>query len=99
MFSLGRAESLLSRTQPEFGTNLELERNEQVHAKGAFSFSAIVLDRSGIDALQCETYTAPTAARIAQFGNVIDPNAGGKDGPIQISITNFIYPLVQNWIP
>lgn len=51
------------------------------------------------DQFQCETYTAPSAAVRQTFGNVVDANAGGKTGPIQVSVTNYIYPIVANWVP
>jgi hypothetical protein len=49
--------------------------------------------------LQCETYTPPSASVRQTFGNVVDANAGGKTGPIQISVTGYIYPIVANWVP
>ncbi|KDN45819.1 hypothetical protein RSAG8_04652, partial [Rhizoctonia solani AG-8 WAC10335] len=46
-----------------------------------------------------ENFTAPPADQQTQFGMVIDKDAHGYGGPIQTSMSEYIYDGIANWVP
>lgn len=48
---------------------------------------------------QSETYHQPNASRLRQFSAVVNLADHGTSGPIQTAWCQYIYPLVELWIP
>ncbi|QRW24890.1 GMC oxidoreductase [Rhizoctonia solani] len=46
-----------------------------------------------------ETFHAPPAEQQSKYGMMIDADAHGTSGPIQTTMSEFIYDPVSNWVP
>ncbi|KAG8729247.1 hypothetical protein FRC11_009227, partial [Ceratobasidium sp. 423] len=46
-----------------------------------------------------ETFHAPPADQQTKFGMAIDTNAHGTSGPIQTTMSEYIYDPIANWVP
>lgn len=46
-----------------------------------------------------ENFTAPPTEQQTQFGMTIQPDAHGYGGPIQTSMSQYIYDPIENWVP
>jgi choline dehydrogenase len=46
-----------------------------------------------------ETFTPPPASQQSQFGMTIQTDAHGYSGPIQTSMSEYIYDPIANWVP
>lgn len=46
-----------------------------------------------------ETFHAPSADKQTKFGMTIDADAHGTSGPIQTTMSEFIYDPITNWVP
>ncbi|KAG8688536.1 hypothetical protein FRC08_011383 [Ceratobasidium sp. 394] len=48
---------------------------------------------------KCETFTPPPAAQQTKFGMVVQQDAHGYSGPIQTTMSQYIYDPIANWVP
>jgi hypothetical protein len=46
-----------------------------------------------------ENFTAPPASQQSKFGMTIDHDAHGYAGPIQTTMSQYIYDPISNWVP
>ncbi|KAF8755930.1 GMC oxidoreductase family [Rhizoctonia solani] len=84
----GLRSSLLLR-RPTTLPNFQTERQHPSHGHGP---------RSSITT-KSETFHAPPAEQQSKYGMTIDADAHGTSGPIQTTMSEFIYDPVSNWVP
>lgn len=49
--------------------------------------------------MKAENYTAPRQDQISQHSMQVEPDAHGQSGPIQAGFAQYMFDIVENWIP
>lgn len=72
-----------------------LGRSAALLQEGGFSHRSLISIRSTYNSVQSETYTASPPTVAALYGIRYDPSAHGSSGPVQSSMSSYVFPAIR----